>query len=153
MGKTIFHCYTRDNGEDLFRGNSFESALLEELEEMKTYFSDKKYVKILSEKLNELKGLQHPQKTLNSIFKNDLSLDFEFARQLKLYDVISANCFVSETEIGKALIEHIRYSDLYFILHDRFWSRTDIIEVEFDVAHADYLREARLRLIKGTDEE
>ena len=149
MNKVNIWCWAHNKGENLYRGNCFENALLEELEENKKYFVDDKNFKLLFAKLEELKGTQHPQDILDTIFRDNVTIDFNFARQLKLYDIINADCFCSETDIGKALIYLMWVADLRFVLYMRNWSSTNELTVEFELTHCDNEREVHLKLTKG----
>jgi len=150
MNNVTIWFLAHNDGENLYRGNCFENALLEELEYTKKHFADDKDFKLLFATLKELKRPRHhPQDILHDLFREHVTIDFEFAKQLKLYDIINPNCFCSETEIGKALISLIDIADLRFILYMRNWSATNEISIDFEVTHCDFEREVHLKMSKG----
>lgn len=149
MNKVNIFCSARKEGKYLLRGNCFENALLEELEESKKYLPDNEHngYKIL---FDEIEGKGYPEDTLLTLFEENVNIDFEFAKQLKLYDIITVNCFYSDTEIGKALICLIGdFTEFRFILYERSWVETNEIEISFEVADCDNGREVQIMLIKG----
>ncbi len=147
--KVNIWCWAHNHGENLFRGDCFEAALLEELEEAKKHHADNEGLKLLFKKLEELEGTHHQQDILDNLFNDHVTINFEFAKQLKLYDILNADCFFSETDIGKALVWLMRTADFRFVLYMRNWSATNEITVEFEITHSDYEREVHSKLIRG----
>lgn len=148
MNKVQIWCHAHYDEKNFYVGNSFENALLEELEHTKKTYPNDKSFKFLFEELERLKGKKHPEDTLWDVFYNDVIIDFEFAKQLKLYDIIDSYCFSSRNNKGKALIELINTADFRFILYRRSWSGTNEIELDFEVSHVDKHLEIWQKFIK-----
>jgi hypothetical protein len=146
MNQVNIWCWTSNGGQYLYRGDCFENALLEELKKTKEYFANDKKFKLLFAKLEELKGTNTPQDILDTLFQNNVTMDFEFAKQLKLYDVITPDCFYSETEVGKALIYLMDFAEFSLVLYFRKWHATDGISLEFELAHQDTEKEVFVKL-------
>lgn len=138
--------WSHNDGEYLWRGDSFEEGLLMELEHYLTYYPDNADLRLLISKVEESER-SVPEDFLFNLLITNLTLDFEFAKQLKLFDIITPTCFSTETAIGKALITLMEYADFRFILFRRNWDTMNEIEVEFEVCHMDYDREVHSALI------
>lgn len=149
MNQVIIWCWTYNGGENLYRGDCFENALLEELKKSKEYFADDEKFKLLFAKLEELKSTESPQDILYTLFLDNVTMDFEFAKQLKFYDVISADCFCSETDVGNALIYLMEYAAFSFVVYFKKWESTNQISFDFVVTHEDNEKEVYLSLTKG----
>jgi len=138
-----------DNKEFIFEGDSFESAMMHKINY--TYKNECKELKILRDKIEEHKNEMHPEQIIGDIFYENVSIDFEFAKQLKLYDTISSECFKSETEIGKALIYILSNTPYLFtyILYQRNWQSTNEIYLEFLLTHIDYVKDIHCLINQG----
>jgi hypothetical protein len=141
-------CWVHDT-DNLYRGDSFESALYEELLDTKKYNSDDKDFMLLFAKLEELKDTQSEGGIMYDLFRDNITLDFDFTKDLRLFDIMRANCFYSETEIGKALIHLIEHAELEFVLCNRSWYETNKLVLEFEMTHCDYSREVHYKFLKG----
>jgi small-conductance mechanosensitive channel len=148
MSYVNISCWTYNGGESLYKGDWFENALLEELKETKKFFADDEKFKLLFEKLEELKETDTPEEILGTLFQDNVTMDFEFAKQLRLFEVITPGCFHSETEVGKALIYLMDFADFSLVLSFRKWTSTDEIFLEFELAHRDTEEDVYLRLSK-----
>ena len=148
MNKVDIWPFAHNDGENLFRGDCFENALWEELESSKKY-TPNKHFQLLFDKLEELKGNRSPQDILEILFHENVNIDFEFAKQLKLYDIICPDCFYSQTDIGQALIYLLNFASLRFVVSVKEWHATNHMTVEFEMAHWDYVKKLHKELIKG----
>jgi len=75
------------------------------------------------------------------IFITDLTLDFDFAKKLNIYDIIHPQLFQSPTDNGKHLIELIGCSDMEFILYKKEYYSENEIYLDFLSCHEDYKHE------------
>jgi hypothetical protein len=143
MNKVNIFCWAHNNGENIL-GDCFENFLWEELKYNQKKHGDLNEFKLLFDEIEKSK--QHPQDVLNYRFRENVTLDFEFAKQLRLHDVLCAECFSSNTEIGRALINLIVRSEIRFILFLRYWNSTNEITVEFELSSDSREREVFLKL-------
>ena len=139
----------------LLKGDCFEENLLEQLKEEFEYYKDRsdtegyKYSNLLYAKLEELKDTGYPQDILHTLFMEHVTLDFEFARQLNLYDVLRGGCFISESDVGKALIYLICNSQNVFILYQKRWVSAEEISLEFEMTYTDWIPGVHAWLVRG----
>lgn len=148
MNEVNIWCWTYNGGEFLYKGDCFANALLEELKATKKFFADDEKFKLLFAKLKELKKTDTPQDILETLFEENVTMDFEFAKQLRLFEVISSDCFYSETEVGEALISLMGFAGFSFVLSFKKWYGTDYLYLELEVAHRDTEEDVFLRLSK-----
>ena len=141
--------WAMEDGKFLIRGTCFEGELLEEYKELKKsgYFKEAKWMKLLEKEIN--KGEKHPQDVLDEIFNDNVSLDFDFAKELKQYDIIKAECFTQKNELGAAILQLIVMADSHFIIHRREFESKNNLKLHFEVCHGDSEFECHNELIKG----
>jgi len=138
-----------DNKDFLYEGDSFESAMM--LKINYTYKNECKELKMLRDKIEEHKNEMHPEQIIGDIFYKNVTIDFDFAKKLKLYDTITSECFKSETEIGKALIYILSttYYGFTYILYQRNWKSTNEIYLEFLLTHIEYVKDIHCLINQG----
>jgi hypothetical protein len=135
MQEVSIYPWARNRAENLYKGTCFENALLLELEEALLHFPDDKRFKLLDQASKA--GKQHPQDVLHGIFTDNLTLDFSFAKELKLYDIITFGCFIGKDELGLAMIELLEASEMLFILTERQYETVNKISLDFEVCNPD----------------
>lgn len=118
-------------------------ALVKKLESFKKYHPKEAAV------LYKAQIGKHLEDTLYNIANDDLTIDFEFAKNLKLFDTLSVRCLKSDTKEGKCLIELIYSADLRFMVYKREWSDINTIELYLPVCHTDYEHRLHIDLISG----
>jgi hypothetical protein len=82
-------------------------------------------------------------------FINTVTMDFNFASELKLFDIISGACFSSECELGKILVELVSDMEVSFIVNTREFLTPDRMRISFEVCHSDYDYDLKKLMIKG----
>ena len=100
--------------------------------------------------MKEVKAL-FSRESLSSIFFEYITLDFDFAKSLQLYDIIEAKCFKNEDVISNDLIELSDYCDLNFILHRRMFKDCNRLEIDFFACHQEDVWELHRRLTGVTE--
>ena len=150
MKKAEISCWSSNDGEYLFRGNCFENELLEWFEECKKYSEKDKWYLLLTKHLKEHKGKNHPQDILDEIFREKISIDFDFADKLKLFDIIEAECFIADGELGDAILQLCVMAELRFIVSKRCFTTTESITINFEVCNEDYDYQCHKALITQT---
>ena len=127
----IFWVYASKDAENLIGGTCFEECLLNTLMSFEEYSSFREF-EILFDAIN--KSNKHPQDELLDIFRDDLKLNYDFAKQLNRLDVINHECFEFETDKGKAMQKLI--FDIKFIVVKKEWFKSGIF-FDFEAASVD----------------
>ena len=144
----------RENGDYLYDDDeSLECILLRKINS--PYYSELKEVKLVLQKIKQLKDKKHPTCILYDLFYKNVSIDFQFAKDLKLYDNINHQCFTSKTKIGKALIHILSNTarGLQYILFLKTWQSADEISLEFILSHDDYVKDIHCLINQGKLDE
>jgi hypothetical protein len=92
-------------------------------------------------------------KKIYELLTENISMDFDFAKELKLFDTISCNCLTYNNLIGKGLIEIMRYTDCIFIVSKRRFMFTDLLDIELSVCHIDFESDLHDYLIGTTNKK
>ncbi len=114
-GRVNFDAFDPEQKDD-FTHVLYESILAESTESA----SSKLKCKNLLSKLD----VANPMVDFNRLFDEGVELDFEFAKQLKVYDIVSSDCFSYKTEEGKEILDLCRILGVDFILSARHWNNT-----------------------------
>lgn len=152
MKKAEIFCWSSNDGEYLFRGTCFEEELLKEFQycgEMDFCKKDKWYI-TLYEHLKTEKGKQHDQDILDTVFIEKISLDYEFAEKLNLFDIVDAECFTADGELGDAMLQLCVMADMRFIVARKFYTGKETIKIDFEVCHCDRDYDCHKALITQT---
>ena len=136
--KASINCWSSNEGEYLFKGNCFENDLLELFKECKEDSSKEDWYILLENQLEIKKSENHPQDILDGIFRNNVSIDFDFSDKLKMFDILLVGCFISDNELGKAILELCDYSGHRFIVSKKYYTTTETIKIHFEVCHEDF---------------
>jgi len=104
-------------------------------------------------KIRNKKDFNHPQDDLLDLFKETVKLDFDFARELKLFDVVEANCFTISSKIGDSFIEILKEEHMVFIVTRRNWISKNKLELYFEVAEYGDSFELSSMIISGEYEQ
>ena len=142
-------CRSNNDGQYLFMGVSFEEELLKEFQS----YSEMKYIKWvidLDAQLKTEKGKRHPQDTLNIIFIEKVSLDFDFAEKLNLFDIVEGPCFTADGELGDAILQLCISAEMRFIVARKYYTTKETIRIEFEVCHSDSDWDCQKALITQT---
>jgi hypothetical protein len=132
--------------EDLYMyGNSYslESRIVDLIESFK---DDKKseYGELLK-RLN--KPGMHNVDTLCVILREEVTLPFEFAKNLNLYDVLNPKCLRPLTPAATDLIKIICEMEIYSIVTMKQYEDIDKLFFDMYVCHYDYVRDLKEDLI------
>lgn len=149
MNKVAIYCGAMNEGEFLFRGECFEENLWLELKILNSHSPENEQVKLIFSEVDKFKSNGHPQDILYSIFYNNVTLCFDFAKNLNLFDIIGFGCFSSDTEIGKAMIYLIECAELSFVVEAKYWGSPTELSIDFQTSGNDTHLELQKRLIKG----
>lgn len=141
MSRARIECYSSNNGKYLNDGDCFEEELLKNFIYWAKQKSNEEWHVVLTKELESRNGERHVQDILNDVFDRNVDLDFEFAKELKLYDMIMSDCLMPKSDLGKAIIELCSHSDLIFIVTRKWYMKTDSFDIEFEVCHLDNNRE------------
>ena len=139
-----------ENSEYLYHGDlTKECGIIRKINS--EYYSELKEIKLVLKKIKELKGEKHPTCILYDLFSLNVTIDFEFAKDLKLHDNINAQCFTSNTKIGKALIYILSNTGLgyQYILFQKTWKSHDEIDLDFILSHDDYVKDIHCLINEG----
>jgi len=151
MGKVNKYVRAHGNSENLRIGDCFENNLFEEFQIHKKNRKENQHFKLLSAKLKKRPNSDYtPKDELEILFSENIFIDFEFAKRLQLFEIISADCFFSRNDIGEALIFLMsdNICNLRFILYEKHWETTDEISLYFEVAWIGLLSQAVLKVGK-----
>jgi len=146
MKKATIFCNSGYNGQYLKSGESLGASLLtliEELREIESFKNDSK-LKVLFD-INT-KGIGTAD-SLFDTFHDNVSIDYEFAKSLQLYDNIGSDQLYSDTEVGKGLVELI--DSFRFILYKRSWEASNNLRLEFEVVQSEFEDEVHCKIIRG----
>lgn len=149
MQECFFNVYSFGRDESFYRGDCFENALLEELENSKEYDADNESNKLLFKEIENGNKRCHPQDLLDELFRKNVFIDYDFAKTLNLYDVLSAKCFESNNKIGKAIIKLMDWVGFKFILYSKEFYDKESFTFDFDVCHTDFVNKMRMKHITG----
>ncbi|MFA7307583.1 MAG: hypothetical protein WC026_13025 [Hyphomicrobium sp.] len=81
-------------------------------------------------------------------FYENITFSFKYAKELKLYDVVTPKCLSSKTDIGKEFI-YLLSERIVFVLSRRNWLSKNFIALEFEVVEQGREDEVRKELIRG----
>ncbi|RUP38246.1 MAG: hypothetical protein EKK63_12765 [Acinetobacter sp.] len=144
-----FFCYSGNKGEFLFRGNCFEEELLLTFQNCEKHdYSEDKWFNILQEKLNTKETKHHDQDILDQIFRENVTIDYEFAEKLNMFDFITSDCFNGIGELGESILGLCKESEMRFIVSRRMYTGKQEIYIDFEVCHSDYENQCLKALIK-----
>ena len=149
MKKVEMFCRSSNYGEYLFSGNCFEEELLKVFQgcvKMDLCKNDKWFI-TLYEHLKKGKWNQHYQDILYIIFKEKISIEYDFAEKLHLFDVVNAECFNADGELGDAILQLCIMADMRFIVSMKHYTGKETIELDFEVCHCDSYYECHKALI------
>ncbi len=150
MRNTEIQCWSSNNGEFLFEGQSFDETLLLQFQsccEM-SYTKNDKWVNLLKNRLkNKEEGEHNDQNVLYAIFTRLISIDYDFAKSLSLFDILDSECFTAKDELGDALIQLCVMADLTFIVTRKKYTSKESIAIDLEVCHCDYDRDCQKALI------
>ena len=143
-------CWSHDDGKYLLNGDCFENELLRQFKECLEYnaYNGDDWVITLNNHLKQEKGSMHEQDILNAIFIEKISLDFDFAEKLNLYDVLSIDCFTETSKLGSAIRELCSVANSTFIVSKKHYTSKEVIRIDFEVCHFDNVNECHKALIK-----
>lgn len=68
----------------------------------------------------------------------ELSMLNNFAKELKLYDILSPACLMSKTKLGKVIINLLEVAELKIVLVARSWYSPDHLFLDFELCSWDY---------------
>ena len=80
---------------------------------------------------NRLKSHLHPQDHLDNLVGGELSLDFEFAKDLRLMDIVGPKCFSVKSEDGRRLIHLMDNTYMRFVLKMKEWKTPNGLHLDF----------------------
>jgi hypothetical protein len=144
MYKVNIHDTCYHYGKYYYKGKNLEDSLLLYLKELNKEDSHYKAL------LNKIEAHEKdPETAMYQLFREHITMDFELAKNLNLYDVISFNCFYPETRIGKGLIDLIEYGEFVFILHRKFWNGTRDLTLNLESVHQDFEDELQQLIFNG----
>lgn len=149
MKKVDIFCWASGDGKFLSIGDCFEEALLKEFETLSDFFKKEKWYIVLSEHL-KTKGSLHAQDFFGEKFREKISLDFKFAKGLNLFDIVDAECFTADGELGMAIIQLCVMSDMRFIVSRKYYLTKETVKIDFEVCHTDSDYECHKALITQT---
>lgn len=120
------------------KGSCFQLALLEELEKCKEFKNTD--LSILRDEVTKLKEIEdfYLEDLIDKLIADNLTLDWEFASQLRLFDIIKPECFETKTLIGKGIIELFIRSGYEFIFYARSWETAHHLNLHFEVYNDDF---------------
>ena len=139
MKKAVIFCRSSNFGEYLLNGNCFEEELLNEFKscaKMNFCKNDKWFI-TLYEHLKTEKGNQHCQDILYTIFREKISIEYDFAEKLHLFDIVNAECFNADGELGYAILQLCAMADMRFIVSRKHYTGKETIELDFEVCCCD----------------
>ena len=132
------------------RGSSYEEVLYNELidshklidftplyKKVEEIFSDDTYIDrgiINKENIT--------QDDIYRVFELHVKLDYDFAKQLNMLDVVGWDCFLFEKEEGEVLRALLDSADLLFVVAKKTWRTKDKIDIEFEATDTDFQEEA-----------
>lgn len=149
MKKTVTFCYASNQGEFLNDGECFETALLNEFEWASKTKWRKQYewLHLLIKYFDARKGKNQDEVILSRLFSDKMLLDYNFAKTLNLFDVLTAECFTGIGELGRAMRRFCINSELQFIVTRKTYRGIRFLEIELEVCSEDYLRDCLKALI------
>ena len=116
-GRAAFWAYAPEEAND------FTQVLYENILVKLDGHSDKEKYSILLSKLDVV----NPMFGFNRFFDEGIELDFEFAKQLNVYDIVSSNCLSFKTEEGKLILDLCETLGVDFVVSARHWnSKNDL---------------------------
>lgn len=123
------------------RGTCFETSIIEHLQES----LDSKYYKQEYESLSQeiKKSEKHATCVVYDIFWSQITIDFEFVKNLNIYSVINPKCFISDSILGKELINLMIKNDYYFLINSKIWESVDELDIELESFSSDFKREVQ----------
>lgn len=92
---------------------------------------------------------QAPQDVLFHLLFHNVKLDFDFAKDLKLFDVLTSDCFSRNNHITNALIYLMFYTDTEFVVVQRKFRDPDQLEIYLEPCYVDSVMELINDLITG----
>jgi hypothetical protein len=95
----------------------------------------------ISKKIKEIKSIHNEseQDSMYRILSENLELDFEFAKELNLFEIINTQCFDDDTILKKELIT-LLYGYSFLLIRKGYLTK-DEVELEFRVFDTDYIEE------------
>lgn len=73
--------------------------------------------------------------SFTDLLNNDLlTIDFEFAKQLNLFDAITANCFEHKDVLGKELKDFLNENNIVFFVAIKYYKSKEDIEIIFKMS-------------------
>lgn len=151
--KAYIQYFSSAKGEYLFRGHCLGQELLIVVEELKKYCEQEKWYYLLKKELEDKKYELRQQDILDKILRENVSIDFNFAYKLHLFDCLEPECLIGEGELGNAIIELCSRANLIFIVNKRNYSTKDEIWIHFEVCHEDFQFDCHKALMTHTIKE
>ena len=152
MKKVEIYCWSSNDGEYLYEGNLFEEELLKEFESCgKSDFRKKeKWYISLYEHLKTADGEMHKQYILDRIVIDKMSLDYEFAEKLNLFDIVDVDCFTADGELGEAIFNLCISAELRFIVARKIYTGKETMQIDFEVCNIESENDCHKALITQT---
>lgn len=143
------------NDLKLIKRYTFEEYILFELEEVKESYLDNRLFEEDSDLYQQLlkivfESSEEPKDILYELFNEHVTINYDFAKSLNMFDVIQSTCLIPNTEIGRALIDFVGISDLSFIFYMRSYAAETYQVIYLFPVPMDYLLDVQLKLAKGS---
>lgn len=100
-------------------------------------YKDHKSKIILEQHIAKLNEKGYIGDILENIFRDHTSLKYTFAKQLNLYEMLSAECFTPIDAIGRAAINLLSSAQINFIVYRKHYFKMKKLEIDFVVFHID----------------
>ena len=81
------------------------------------------------------------------LFRNEIYLQFEFGKDIKLFDFITPNLFYSNSDIGNSFIDVLKKTEMIFIVYERIWVDQNTLEFELLMGETCNKRKMRERFL------
>lgn len=70
---------------------------------------------------------------LQDIFRDNVVLNYNFAKSLNLFDIVYLDCFVAKNRLGQAMIELCKNCSMIFLVSHKMYQQEDRIEISLEV--------------------
>ena len=146
MNQVLKLAHAHHNGKYLQRGESFAEEILEEIKYLKkaniTYQGQELLHQFLFESAEESRAIE----LILYLFNEHVFLDYNFAKQLNLFETFNPVCLLADSELSRSLIALLESSSILFMVIFKRYPTMDSIYLELEafieVNHREVLCEA-----------
>ena len=92
----------------------------------------------------------HKQYILDRMVIDKMSLDYEFAEKLNLFDIVDVDCFTADGELGEAIFNLCISAELRFIVARKIYTGKETMQIDFEVCNIESENDCHKALITQT---